>query len=148
MLGNQKKIYVDSSAFYALLDRADPNHKEASYLWASLLEKNFTLITSNYVVAETMRLLQERIGFEAARVWHRDILGVLSVFWINENIHQQAYELWLSLGRNRLSLTDCVSFVTMHQHQIERVFCFKRQFIFHGFDMISGHDNIGKIKAP
>jgi predicted nucleic acid-binding protein len=137
MLNHPEKIYVDSSAFYALLDRADPYHKEASSLWVALMDNNFTLVTSNYIVSETMNLLQNKIGFEAARVWYKDILSVLDVLWIDEGIHQQAYELWLSLGRIPLSHVDCTSFVTMHQHQIERAFCFKRAFKTHGFNLIS-----------
>jgi predicted nucleic acid-binding protein len=137
MLNNQEKIYVDTSAFYALLDRADPYHKEASSLWVTLMDNNSTLVTSNYVVSETMKLLQKRIGFDAARAWYKNILSVLDVLWIDEGIHQQAYELWLNLGRIPLSLVDCTSFVTMHQHQIERAFCFKSHFVDNGFDILT-----------
>ena len=137
MLNNQEKIYVDTSAFYALLDRADPYHKEASSLWVTLMDNNSTLVTSNYVVSETMKLLQKRIGFEAAKAWYKNILSVLDVLWIDEGIHQQAYELWLNLGRIPLSLVDCTSFVTMHQHQIERAFCFKSHFVDNGFDILT-----------
>lgn len=137
MLNNIEKIYIDTSAFYALLDRADPYHKEASSLWVTLMDNNSTLVTSNYVVSETMKLLQKRIGFDAARAWYKNILSVLDVLWIDEGIHQQAYELWLNLGRIPLSLVDCTSFVTMHQHQIERAFCFKSHFVDNGFDILT-----------
>jgi len=144
MLADQEKIYVDTSAFYALLDRSDRNHKEASALWPALLDDNVTLMTSNYVVSETVKVLQDRIGFEAARIWHRDILGILDVWWVDSATHQRAYELWLNLGRMRLSLIDCVSFVTMHHHQIEKAFCFKPHFTNQGFDLLSaqGHSSI------
>jgi predicted nucleic acid-binding protein len=139
MLDIPEKIYVDTSAFYALLDRADPNHKEASSLWVSLMKNNFSLATSNYVVSETMEMLQKRIGFDAARIWCKDILNVLDVLWVDEGIHKQAYELWLNLGRIPVSLVDCTSFVAMHRHQIEKAFCFKRQFKVYGFELISAH---------
>jgi uncharacterized protein len=141
MLNNQEKIYTDTSAFYALIDRADPYHKVASTLWMELMDNNFILITNNYVVSETMKLLQKRIGFKAAKLWHRDILSVIEVLWVNESIYKQAYELWLNLGRIPLDIVDCTSYVTMHQHQIEKAFCFKKHFIIHGFDLISsqGH---------
>ena len=134
---NNSKIFVDTSAFYALLDRSDRYHKEASALWPDLLDKNVTLVTSNYVVSETIALLQKKIGFEAANVWYRDILGVLDICWIDEDTHQRAYELWLNLGRRKLSLVDCVSFITMHHHKIEKAFCFKPHFVDHGFDLLS-----------
>jgi len=130
------KIYVDTSAFYALMDRSDRNHRPASTLWSPLLDNNVALITSNYVVWETVGLLQKRIGFDAAYLWYRDILGILDVCWVNADGHQRAYELWLNLGRRQLSLVDCVSFVTMRQHQIERVFCFKPHFTEYGFELL------------
>ena len=134
---NNSKIFVDTSAFYALLDRSDRYHKEASALWPDLLDKNVTLVTSNYVVSETIALLQKKIGFEAANVWYRDILGVLDICWIDEDTHQRAYELWLNLGRRKLSLVDCVSFITMHHHKIEKAFCFKSHFTDHGFELLT-----------
>jgi predicted nucleic acid-binding protein len=94
-------------------------------------------MTSNYVVSETVKELQDRIGFEAARIWHRDILGILDVWWIDAVTHQHAYELWLNLGRMQLSLVDCVSFVTMHHYEIEKAFCFKPYFTEHGFYLLS-----------
>ena len=136
LLSINSKIYVDTSAFYALIDRSDRHHKKASSLWPKLLTDNITLITSNYVVWETIGLLQERIGFEAASLWYRDMLGVLDIWWVNEDIHQRACELWMNLGRNRPSLVDCVSFITMHQHDIEKAFCFKPHFTDHGFALL------------
>jgi len=137
MLYTKNKIYVDTSAFYALIDRSDRHHQKASILWPELLDDHVSLITSNYVVWETLGLLQKRIGCEAAILWYRDVLGVLDIWWVNEDTHQRAYELWLNLGRRRPSLVDCVSFVTMHHHQIEKAFCFKPHFTNHGFTLLT-----------
>ena len=137
MLSANNKIYVDTSAFYALLDRSDQHHKQASKLWPALLDDNVTLITSNYVVSETVGLLQNRIGFKAVKLWYRDVLGILDVWWVDAKAHGRAYDLWLNLGLKGLSLIDCVSFVTMHHHDIEKAFCFKPRFAEHGFDLLT-----------
>jgi predicted nucleic acid-binding protein len=110
-------------------------------LWELLMNNNFTLVTSNYVVSDTMQLLQNKIGYEAARVWHRDILSIFKVLWIDENIYQKAYELWLTLGAIPISLVDCTSFVVMHHYNIEKVFCFQRHFKTHGFHRICYQDH-------
>ncbi len=130
------KIFVDTSAFYALLDRSNEHHKAASALWPNLLDINITLLTTNYVVSETMALLQNRIGFEAANLWCKNILGTLDVLWIDAETHEKGFTLWLNLGRKGLSLVDCVSFVFMHQHEIEKAFCFKPHFTDHGFELL------------
>lgn len=93
MISNNSKIFVDTSAFYALIDRSDRYHSQASALWPDLLDDGVSLITSNYVVWETVGLLQKRIGFAAASLWYKDILGVLEVLWVNARANQQAYEL-------------------------------------------------------
>ena len=129
-------IYVDTSAFYALLDRSDQFHARAKTAWPALLEDGITLVTSNYVVSETVTVLQYRIGFEAACLWYKDVLGVLSVCWVNEDTHRLACELWMNLGRRRYSLVDCVSYITMHQNRIEKAFSFKENYAIQGFDLL------------
>jgi uncharacterized protein len=131
-----QKIFVDTSAFYALLDRSDKYHKQASLLWPGLLDEETGLVTTNYVVWETIGLLQNRIGYEAANLWCKDVLAVLDILWVNEAIHQRAMDLWNNLGRLRVSFTDCVSFVIMHQKGIETAFCFKKHFEEHGFILV------------
>lgn len=135
-----KTIFVDTSAFYALLDRSDKYHKDASLIWPGLLEEDVSLVTTNYVAWETIGLLQGRIGFKAANLWVRDVLGILDVIWINDAIHQRAIDLWSNVGRMKISLTDCASFVVMHQSGIEKAFCFKKHFEEHGFSLVDSSE--------
>lgn len=134
---NIEHIYVDTSAFYALMDRSDQYHPSAKSVWPSMLEDHIKLETSNYVVSETISLIQNRLGFEAAKVWYRDILEVLNVRWVDQPTHCQAYELWMSLGHRKHSLVDCISYLIMHQHHIEKAFCFKRGYYEQGFVVIA-----------
>jgi predicted nucleic acid-binding protein len=130
-----EKIYVDSSAFYALLDRADTYHQPARTAWPALLQDDVAMVTTNYVVSETMTVLQFRIGFEAADLWRRDILGVLDMYWVDKVLHRQACDLWMNLGRRRYSLVDCVSFVAMRQNRIEKAFAFKTNYLAQGIEL-------------
>lgn len=60
--------FVDSSAFYALLDHDDANHKIAKQLFEKTLREKRPLLTSNFVIAETHALTLHRLGREAAIV--------------------------------------------------------------------------------
>lgn len=131
-----ERVFIDTSAFYALMDRSDSNHEQAADLWASLLEKGLYFCTGNYVIVETLVLLQSRLGFEAGNLWYRDVLSLAEILWIDGRMHNLAYELWLSLGRRRLSLVDCVSFAVMRHYKIEKVFGFDRHFVEQGFKNI------------
>jgi predicted nucleic acid-binding protein len=35
-----ENLFIDTSAFYALMDRSDSYHEKAKKLWAFLLDKN------------------------------------------------------------------------------------------------------------
>jgi predicted nucleic acid-binding protein len=131
-----ERLLVDTSAFYALMDRSDNHHETAARLWVSLLKENYSIITTNYIVLETLALLEGRLGFDAASIWYSDILGVVDVQWTDESAHSRAFELWLSLGRRKLSLVDCVSFVTLRQHKSEIVFGFDKHFSEQGFQLL------------
>ena len=46
------RIFIDTSAFYALLDRDDKNHQKGKKAWREMIEGDSTLGTSNYILAE------------------------------------------------------------------------------------------------
>jgi len=41
------RIFIDTSAFYALLDRDDAYHPRAKRAWTDLLKAEHALVTSN-----------------------------------------------------------------------------------------------------
>ena len=130
------KIYIDTSAFYALIDRSDRCHEAAKALWPSLLNGQTRLLTSSYVVSETMDLLQCRLGYEAARLWHKAMLGVVDIQWADQSLHALGYDLWMSLGRMGFSLVDCVGHILMNRHCIEKAFCFKPTYAEQGIILL------------
>jgi predicted nucleic acid-binding protein len=131
-----EKIYIDTSAFYALIDRSDSCHEAAKALWPSLIKNEINLLTSSYVVSETMTILQKRLGQEAACLWHKAVLGVVDIQWVDRSLHTLGYELWQSLGRLGFSLIDCVGHILMNQHQVTRAFCFKTHYARQGIAMV------------
>lgn len=51
--------FIDTSAILALLATNDPQHQNAVARYASLLETPYSLVTTNYVVVETIALVQK-----------------------------------------------------------------------------------------
>ena len=120
--------FVDTSAILALADRDDRFHGAAADLWIQWIIERPQIVTSNYVVLESIALMQSRLGMEAVRTFHRELLPVLQVEWIGPDIHRRAITALLTANRRRLSLVDCTSFELMRQLRIERVFSFDRHF--------------------
>jgi predicted nucleic acid-binding protein len=129
-------VFVDTSAFYAILDKADSNHDRAGAFWERLLRGSATLITTNYILLETSALLQHRLGLAALRGFHEDVAPLLEVTWISELRHQGGLGAVLMAGRKKLSLVDCVSFQTMRETDVRTAFCFDNHFKEQGFTVV------------
>jgi len=127
------RVFIDTSAFYALLDRDDANNKKATKLWTNLLGDEHTLVTSNYVLVETFALMQNRLGLEAVRGFQEDILPLINVEFVSPDMHRSGITALLSASRRTLSLVDCVSFELMRSAGIRSVFAFDRHFKEQGF---------------
>jgi predicted nucleic acid-binding protein len=126
-------VFVDTSAFYAVFDRDDANHPAAKEAWIALLRERATLVTTSYVLVETVALLQHRIGIAAVRSFHEDVMPLLQVAWIKGEEHRAGVEAVLAASRKRLSLVDCVSFQAMRQLGVRTAFSFDAHFGEQGF---------------
>jgi predicted nucleic acid-binding protein len=133
-------IFVDTSAFYAVLDRDDEVHELARAQWAEFLSipPHPGLVTSNYVLVESFALSQARLGMEAARTFQDSVLPVVQVHWITPEDHGAAVHAVLSANRRGLSLVDCASFQLMRRLGIRQAFVFDRHFTEQGFETLPG----------
>lgn len=129
-------VFMDTSAFLAVLDADDANHERASQIWRELITQEETLACSNYVLVETFALVQNRLGMTAVRVLQNDILPMISVEWVDESLHRSGVSALITAGRRRLSLVDCTSFETMRRLGTQRAFTFDQHFAEQGFDCL------------
>lgn len=130
------RVFVDTSAFLAVLNADDRNHDRAKQVWTDLITQDALLICTNYVLVETFALVQHRLGMQAVRVFQEDILPVVNIEWVNGARHGAGVSAILTAGRRQLSLVDCVSFETMRQLGIDTAFVFDHHFEEQGFKII------------
>jgi predicted nucleic acid-binding protein len=129
-------IFIDTSAFFGLLDQDDANHENAREAWIGLLADENILITTNYVLVESFALIQHRLGIAAVRAFQGDILPVVRVEWVTDAIHGAGVSALLAASRRNLSLVDCISFETMRKTGIKTAFAFDPHFSQQGFNCI------------
>ncbi|MFH1991793.1 MAG: PIN domain-containing protein [Pseudomonadota bacterium] len=127
------KCFVDTSAFFALLDADDGNHPIAKTTLVKLLEDDAALITSNYVLVESFALIQRRIGFDAVRAFQTAMVPIVHVEFTTPEFHRLGVSALLSASRRNLSLVDCVSFEMMRYLGITSAFTFDSHFAEQGF---------------
>lgn len=130
------KIFIDTSAFLAVLNANDHFHHPAKQAWGVILAGDSSLYTSNYVLLETTALLQHRFGLEALRLLQSEILPVIETTWVDAAIHARSTSALLAANRRQLSLVDCTSFEILRQMGLEAVFSFDPHFRQQGFTVI------------
>ena len=125
--------FVDTSGILALLDSSEARHEDAWRAWETLVSSGQELLTSSFVLVETYALVQSRLGMDAIRTLHEELLPLLSVHWVDSSIFTESANALLVADRRRLSLVDCASFVLMRQLGIKHAFAFDNHFSEQGF---------------
>jgi uncharacterized protein len=128
-------IFIDTSAFFAVIDRDDEHHVPAARTWRKLIDQSETMYTNNYVLLETISLLQRRLGLSAINDFIY-ALELVDIAWVSAEDHERGLVGLLTAARRNLSLTDCVSFETMRRMGIQRAFTFDPHFAEQGFKCI------------
>lgn len=82
-------VFVDTSAFLAILNADDDFHQQAAVIWIDLLNSQARLITNSFVPVEAYALIQNRLGLDAVRTLAKDIIPLFEVKWIDNLLYQQ-----------------------------------------------------------
>ena len=129
-------VFVDTSAFLALLDRAQRRHADVANAWKEIVAADRPLVTSNYVVVETFSLLQRRMGMDAVRALVTCFLPLTETVFATEPVHDAAVSAFLTADRRRLSFVDCVSFELMRRRGIADALSLDADFQREGFRLL------------
>jgi predicted nucleic acid-binding protein len=133
----QTTAFVDSAAFYALIDKNSIDYQRAHALLRQLTEGNRKLVTSNFVVAESHALLLNRLGRYMARGFlHWVDRSSLIVARVSVSDEQRARVIVDSYDDKDFSLTDATSFAVMERLGIVEAFTFDRHFRQFGFAVV------------
>ena len=128
---------MDTSAFYALADAGDPHHADARRLLSALLEKEEGTFTHNYVLVESIALIQRRMGTEAALQFAYSA-EAFEIEWVDRSLHDSALRAMKRVRRRKISFVDQISFLLMRSRGIDEAFSFDRDFVREGFRQYSG----------
>ena len=103
----------------------------------TLLQSGETLLTHNYVLVESLALLQHRLGTAAAVKLSESVAG-FEVVWVDRKLHEEAARRFARAGKRRVSFVDHVSFLVMKSRGVERALAFDPDFSKEGFRLFSG----------
>ena len=122
----------------ACADRADPAHAPCSAARDSALEAGQTLITTDFVIDETLTLIRFRLGLSAANAWWQQIDGSARLRWerVENDRFERARHLFFQYRDKDLSFTDCTSIAVMRELKLTTVITTDRHFRQVGFDVL------------
>jgi len=130
-------LLVDSSAYFALLDRDDACHSQALAIRDRLIAEGWYLFTTSFVLAETHALLLNRLNQPVATKFLQDMeQSTTTLVWITPTDVQRAKAIIYQYNDKDFSLTDATSFSVIKRLNISYAFAFDRHFSQYGLDVL------------
>jgi len=133
-----KALFVDTGGWMACADAADPLHGEARAARDAALQSGRLLVTTDYVVDETLTLIRLRLGLAAAEAWWAQVEGSSRVRYETiDAMRAEKARAWFFRHRDKsYSFTDCTSFVVMRERRLGDALTTDRHFRQAGFDVL------------
>jgi predicted nucleic acid-binding protein len=125
-------VFVDTSAWYALLDRTDAEH---TAIVDQLRAHRTRLTTSNFVVSETITLLRYKVGWAFACNFGDKIRAgqLAELERISPADEDAAWRIFLRYRDHTFSFVDCTSFALMERLGLTTAITLDEDFRTFGF---------------
>ena len=132
------RVFVDTSAFVALRNRAEREHAAARTTFSRLVQERTQLCTSNHVFAETYTALLVRVGRAEAIEWGRHFRAgsAIELLRVDEQVEEDAWALLESHADKQWSYVDATSFALMERENVQSAFAFDHHFTQRGLAVI------------
>lgn len=133
-----KGVFVDTAGWVACADGADPLHVRACTARDEALEEGNVLVTTDYVVDETLTLIRLRLGIGAAASWWSQVEASSRVRWewIGVTRAEKARKVFFRHRDKSYSFTDCTSLVVMQELRLTQALTTDRHFRQMGFEVL------------
>lgn len=137
------RLFVDTAGWMALVDATDHAHANARQIRDAWLRDGGVLITTDYVVDETLTLIRMRLGLRAAARWWTQVDTSTRIRWesIDPARAEKARAWFFGWADKSFSFTDCTSFVVMVELGIRQALTTDRHFRQAGFESLLTGDS-------
>lgn len=144
-----RQIFVDSSGWIALYNRRDTKHARAAAALKSLVNTQVRLITSDYIVDESLTHIRAWGDHAYAVTFGNAMREHPLVEWIriDPDLWSIAWDIFVRYDDKAFSFTDCTSFAIMRSRTIREAFTFDADFRQMGFTTWPGEPGGGGDEA-
>jgi uncharacterized protein len=133
-----RSVFVDTSAFVALRNESEAEHRAARVALGELVADGAALFTSNYVFAETYTALMVRVSRAEAIEWGRRFRagGAIDLVHLDRTTEERAWEILERHEDKRWSYVDATSFALLERGGGEEAFAFDAHFAQRGLRVL------------
>jgi len=133
-----RRVFVDTSAFVALRNRAEEEHEAARVALRELVRGGAFLFTSNYVFAETYTALLVRVGRDEAIRWGRAFRDGAAIELVRSDpdVEEAAWTILDSHEDKLWSYVDANSFALMEREDVRDAFALDQNFRQRGLNVV------------
>lgn len=110
-------VFVDTSGWMSCVDESEVLHRESCRARDAVLREKRFLVTTDYVIDETLTIIRMRLGLPIAREWWNQVEKSERVRFeaIGATRADKARALFFKHRDKQFSFTDCTSFVVMQE---------------------------------
>lgn len=135
-----ESVFVDTGAWIATAVSSDNLHSKASQAMKRLVAHRCLLVTSDFVLSETLTRIRYDAGHKQAVAFLARIdaaieAGSARLDRIDDATFRAARQTFVDFDDQDFSFVDCTSFALAKSLQIARVFGFDRHFFTMGFQL-------------
>jgi len=130
-------LFIDTGGWVALVDTRDPAHQPARQARDGCLKRGGVMVSTDYVLDETLTLLRARLGLAVAKRWWEQADASTRLRWerIDPPRAQKALAVFFRWEDKEFSFTDCTSFTVMRELGLRRALTTDDHFRQAGFEI-------------
>ena len=130
-----KGVFVDTGGWFAAVAKRDHDHHSAA---AFLRNWRGKLLTTDYVLDETLTLIRARIDHDTAIRFLESFQASPSIelVFVAESDFHNAADLFSKRSDKQWSFTDCTSFTVMERLGLRQALAFDAHFAQAGFERV------------
>ncbi len=126
------KVFIDTSAFVALLVDKETDHKKVAKKYHNYRQKRAILFTSDYILDELFtRLLyykQVDVKKTIQKLKESISAGEITMLKIDEALFEKALEAFLKFSDHKVSFTDATSYALLKDFSLDEIFTLDNDF--------------------
>lgn len=133
-----RRVFGDTSFFFALAAKRDPAHRPAVAAYEKLLRAGVRVVTTDYVVDETLTLTKARIDAPTslALLDRMERSEAIDLEILDRDRFVASKQYFRKHSDHGYSFTDCTSFVLMDKLEIAAALTTDRHFKEAGFEVL------------